>query len=331
MILQQIEELEKQLHRKELHRVYLVLGPELYHCRAALNLLKKSVITPDAYAFDYSEFTAGEDTVDAVIEAIETFPMIAPRRLVIVTRAEKLKETEQHKLLAAIETMSKRTVLILTADELDHRRRFYKVLCEKGCVAEFPKLKEAALERWAESYVQRQGYRISSASVHKLVEMAGTDLQGLATELEKVILWAGNEKNIPDSAIEDLVRESRHQGIFELIGAIGERNRGKALRSLANLLSMGDNPIGIAAMMARHCRQVLIARECLLQRKDPREIAGAVQMPPYFLDRFLRQVRAADYESIREIFMRLADADRRLKSSSVDGRILLENIICTLV
>ena len=68
----------------------------------------------------------------------------------------------------------------------------------------------------------------------------------LAAELEKLLLYAGEEKNISDSAVENLISGSRQQGIFELINAVGREDRNGALRSLANLLGMGEQPAGMS-------------------------------------------------------------------------------------
>jgi DNA polymerase III delta subunit len=96
-------------------------------------------------------------------------------------------------------------------------------------------------------------------------------------------------------------------------------------------MDMGEHPLGVVNMMARHCRQILIAKEYLLQRKTKQEIMRAAQIPPFFLEQFLRQARAADTAVVQEMYIRLADIDRRIKSSSGEGRRLLENLICALV
>ena len=330
MIVQTIEDLERDLKKKP-QRAYLIVGPELYLCRQAISLLKEGIVTPEACAFDYSEFSAGAAPIDEIIEAVNTFPMISPKRFIIVSQADKFKEAEQDALLKSLDSMSSRSVLVLYAEELDHRKKFYKTLRDRICVVEFPKLKDIALERWAKSFVDKQGYRISSRAIKKIVEMAGADLQSLASEMEKLFLYAGESKTVPDSAIDDLVRGSRQQSIFELIGAIGRRDRVSALKSLSNLLGMGEHPLVVIVMMARHCRQVLIAKECLEKGSDLREISSAAQIPTFFLEQFLREARSADYGSIREFYIRLAEADKKLKSSAVDGRMLLESMICAFV
>jgi DNA polymerase-3 subunit delta len=330
VILQSLEELENDL-RDRWRSVYLILGAEQYQCRSAIALLKSKAMPADAVVFDYSEFTVGDASVDEILEAANTFPMASKRRLVLVTKVEKLKDFEQESLLEALSQLSVRSVLLLHAEELDHRKRFYKNLQDKYCVAEFSKLKGVALERWADAFLRRQGYQAPNSSIKRILELAGSDLQTLASELEKLMLYAGEQKTISANAIEELVRTSRQHGIFELIGAIGQRDRNAALKSLASLLSMGEHPLVIVAMMARHCRQIMIAKEGLDHGTNAREIGSMAQIPPFLLDQFLRQARAADNASVQTMYLRLASIDKKLKSSSLDGRMLLESLICALV
>jgi DNA polymerase-3 subunit delta len=330
VILQTLRELEGDLKKEGLRPCYVILGPDQYQRRLAVNLLKKTALGAETGAFDYSEFRAGEDPADEIIKSANTYPMLSAKRVALVNSAEKLSDSEQDAIVEALNNFSSRGLLILVAEELDHRKKFYRTLKESGCIAEFANLKGIALERWSEAYVQKEGHQISSAGLKKLLDLAGTDLQGLSTELEKLFLFAGKQKNIPDSAIDDLVRNSRQHKIFELLDAMSARDKNGALRMLDSLLSAGESPIGIVAMMARQCRQLLSAKDCMAQRMDAREIGAKLQVLPFLLDKFMRQARAADAATLKKTYIRLAEADRRLKSSSVDGRLLLEQVICLL-
>jgi DNA polymerase III subunit delta len=329
--IQSLEDLDNSLRNDAGIRVCLILGPELYQCQLALDLVKRTVLSPGALAFDFSEFCAGDGSADQIIGAANTFPMLSKKRLVLVTEANNLPDSDQDALLDALPGISSRSLLVFYAEDFDRRKKFYKALQDKYCVAEFPKLKGAALEKWAASYVRKQGFRCSTTAIKKVVELAGSDLHMVAAELEKLLLYAGEEKNISDSAVETLISGSRQQSIFELINAVGRADRNEALRSLANLLGMGEHPLVVVTMMARHCRQVLIAKDYLAKKANAREIAGAAQIPPFMLDQFLRQASATDTEKMRAMHLRLAEIDRKLKSTSADGRMLLENLICALV
>ena len=330
MILQSLEELEKDL-QKSIRSVYLLLGPEEYLCSQAFNILKGKILSPEGADFDYSVFAAGQSPIDEILGSANVFPMISKRRLVVVRDAEELKDADIETLINALPNISTRSTVIFAALELDHRKKFYKNFREQYCVCEFPKLKDAALERWAESYLQKRGFRLASSSIKRIVELVCSDLQSVSSELEKLMLYAGDAKIIPDAAIEDLVRASRQQGIFDLIGAVSQRDRNSALKSLANLLGMGEHPLVVVTMLARHCRQMLIAKESIQKGISSRDIGVAAQIPPFILDKFLRQVRGVENADIHEMYLRLAAMDKQLKSSSLDGRVLLESLICALL
>ena len=330
MLLQTLEELERDL-ASVIRPVYLVLGPEEYQCAQALAILKSRITTPGAADFDCSTFTTGEASVAEIFEAVNVYPMLSPRRLVVVENIGKFKDAETDALLKKLPLISTRSTLILTALELDRRKTFYKNFRKDFCLCEFPKLKGAALERWASDFIRKSGYHISPGAIKKVVDIAGADQRTLASEFEKLMLYAGAKKIIPDDVIDDLVRLSRQQTIFDLTDAIGRRDRRGALKALGNLIVMGEPIFPILAMLARHCRQTLIAIEGLTAGKNHHDIAAAAQIQPFALEKFLAGARAVNPNTVRGMYVRLAEIDRQLKSTSLDGRVLLENLICEFV
>ena len=330
MIIQTLEELEKDL-ATAIRTVYLVLGPEEYHCDKALSILKSRITTPGTADFDYSAFTAGDVRAAEILEAANIFPMLSKRRLVVIENIEKFKDAEAEKLFEGLSSISPRSTVILTAAELDKRKKLYKTIQKDFFLCEFPRLKGYAIERWADAFVRENGYRISTGAIKRVIDVAGADLRTLASEFEKLMLYAGEEKNIPDAVIKDLVGASRQQSIFDLTNAVGRRDRVGAIRSLGNLLGMGEHPLVVVSMLARHCRQTLIAIEGLRARKNLRDIAADAQIPPFAMEQFLAGARAVNQDTVQDMYVRLAEIDRQLKSSSLDGRALLECLICEFV
>lgn len=323
-------ELESEISQGRFRLVYLFLGPEEYLIRQALAQLKEKALTAEARAFNFTEHSGDEGQIAEIVKSANTFPMLSPRRLVLVTEVEKLYEQDQEKLVAYAADPQKRTVLVLVAGDLDRRGKLYRRLSEFAAVVEFSKLKGAALERWADNFVSRRGFRISTIGLKKLLDLAASDLLALTNELEKLMLYAGNTKQIPDAAVDELVQTCRHHRIYELTGALGRRDRKAALRSLGNLLEAGEDPLGIVGLMAKHFRQVMQATELLAEGRTAQEIGRAVQIPDFAQAEFLRQVQTMNPEIARNAYERLARIDRSFKSTNPDQRMLLEHLICSL-
>ena len=325
-----LEELQKELVRGVLHPVYLLLGPEEHLRRRAVELLRKKAVADEGLAFNFSIFEAGSAPMADAVAAANTFPLGSRHRIVVVMGMEALPADEAAVLQAYVEKPQSKTVLLLSAAEMDRRSALYRRLAETAAVVELPKLKAFELERWAEERLRQAGLRISPSAVRKLVDLAGADLDTLSQEVDKLALYCAGQKAIPDSAVDTLVRGSRQRSIFELTRAIGKRDRPQALRVLGSLIEAGEHPLMIVTMLARHFRQVLIAREMTQQGRSPGEIASAAQIPGFLRDEFLGQVRALAPGLAERMYLLLADADRRFKSTSADERMFLERLITAL-
>ncbi|MGA2260391.1 MAG: DNA polymerase III subunit delta [Acidobacteriota bacterium] len=324
------DEFEFDLGRGRFFPVYLFLGPEEYLVRLAISALKEKALAPEALAFNFVECSAQDTPAARIVAEASTFPLMSPRRLVLATDINELPADGQERVAAYAGNPQEKTVLVLIAADLDRRTAFYKRMAECACVVEFAKMKGVSLERWAGNHVSHRGFRISPAALKRLVDLAGSDLLMLAHEIEKLILYAGKEKQIQDATVDLLVPASRQHGIFELTAAVGRKDRTAALRLLGNLLETGEPPLVIVSMMARHFRMILIAKELLAEGRQPREIGRVVQVPDFVLQDFLRQAKALEPDMARNAYLRLAHIDSRFKSSSPDERMLLEQLVCSL-
>jgi len=323
-----LDELRQELKSGRLRPVYLLLGPELYLRNQAVAGFKRAAVTPESMAFDYAEFGAKTASAGEIAEAANTFPMISRHRLVIVSDVDSFPAADQEKLLDYLERPASRTVLVLMASTLDKRTVYTKRLCERSCVVDLSELKGAALKSWAADLIHRRKRRISPPALDKLMDLAGSDTLSIANEVEKLILYSGEEVEITEAAVEEVVPSTRQHALYEMTDAICRKDRRAAIRLMANVLDSGLQPLYVLAALARHFRQVLIARELLDSGQDSRAIAAAAQVNhPRGLESLIRTARAIDLATAREMCLKTAEADRRLKSSGVDDRLILESLI----
>jgi DNA polymerase-3 subunit delta len=325
-----LEELESELKQGVIRPVYLLTGPEQYLRRRAEDRIESRVLTPEARAFNFAEYSFVSDTIDAVLRAAETFPLASAYRLVIARELESLPQESEEPLQDYLRNPSKKTVLVLVAEKVDNRKGCIRQLKEKHCVVDFETPRPAVFTRWAGRLLRERGYRLSQAALEKLVALAGSDFQTLIGEVEKLTLYAGNDKTIPDSALDELVRESREHTAFELTEAMGRRDSATALRLLNTLLRAGEPPLKIVGAIVWNFRNVLMVQEQLGLGKTKSQILAALQINPYALDRIMDQARALDNQSARMLYDRLALIDLQIKSSGYDERLFIERLLCSL-
>ncbi len=324
-----LEELESELKKGVLRNTYLFTGPEVHLRRLAEELVLSRVLSTDSQAFNFSEFSLTSHPIDEALKAADTFPLASPYRLVIIRDLDAMVREQEEALLHYLERPPAKTVLVLISETVDRRTTFYKRIKENHCVVDFQSPKPAAFERWAEQVIRRRGYRISQPALKKLIELAGSDFQSLAGEIEKLTLFAGADKSIPDSALDRLVRESKEHDAFELTDALGRRDSRAALRVLGNLLDAGEDPPRIVGAIAWNFRNLLMVQELLALGKNTTQIQSVLHLHPFVLEKLLGQAKILDTKTVRRLHDRLATVDLKLKSGS-DQRMVLENLICSL-
>ena len=158
-----------------------------------------------------------------------------------------------------------------------------------------------------------------------LVQLLGDDLQRLDGELEKLILWAWESKQIDVDSVLRLTAEAREHDVFELVGAIARRDRKNALMLLHRLTEAGMQAPNILGVLYWSIKRLLVLREML----DEGQSFGQA-IPRLKLWSFKgkeREVRRYSREGLVDLLLRLRESDRLLKTSGTESRIHLDRLI----
>lgn len=166
--------------------------------------------------------------------------------------------------------------LVLTAEAVDRRKSFYKLLVEQGVVVDCSVPKELstkasrqAMETLLAGEMQRildgSGKRLSGAARAALLEKTGYDLRTVTSELVKLVQYAAKRTEITAEDVAAVVTKTKKDPIFELTNAVMERKTGQALSTVASLLERGLFPPQILAALHNQLRKMILARNFLDQ------------------------------------------------------------------
>src|SRR5262249_19172110 len=145
-----------------------------------------------------SDWTTGDKLIDGVASisaAVRTLPMMAARRVVIVTQAEALltpkRESEAaaralEELEALLQSPEPTTTLVFVASAIDKRSRMYRLLARQATLVDCGVIEDlAAAERWVRARVTAAGMEIEPQGARLLAERAGTDLTRLRNDVTR--------------------------------------------------------------------------------------------------------------------------------------------------
>lgn len=306
-------------------------GPESYLLEQACEAALAALVAPADRDFNLDVFVGREVQAAQVLDILHTYPVMAPRRCVLIRQGQDLRAEQMERLQAYVEKPLAESCLILCCDKIDKRRKFFQCFKKNGQLFEFKQLSPARLPDFISRQVQAAGKVLTEPALQLLCQRVGEGLQEVLSEIDKLVLFNGAERLIDVEAVAAVVCDTRPEGIFELVEAVGERDLARALYLLERLLQDGEAPVKINFLIARHFRQLWKVQALLGQRVAPAELAQRAGVLPFLVPQLTRQARLFAPEFFPQLFDRLLQVDLALKSSRIDPAALLQHSLMELL
>lgn len=263
-----------------------------------------------------------------------TTPFLAEKRLIVLKKAlEKISSEEQKKLLPLLSKVPESNiVLFIEWNAPDRRKSLTQWLLKESEVKNFKKPDTASLGTWFEQRAKSYGLSLNSALIQKLIARTGTDLNLLDQVLQKLSIWESSQ--ITSELIEALIPENSEHTVFQLTDALGMGSPEKALQLLRHLKQQGEDIHFLFIMLARHLRILLEIKSLAAQGTSSAEIAKILQIPPFVVQKNLKQAQSFSEEELKKCLDKFLDLDRRQKNGRLHAKgeddhftILLEQIL----
>ncbi|HUV68611.1 MAG TPA: DNA polymerase III subunit delta [Terracidiphilus sp.] len=335
---------------------YVLAGDEVFlldRCRAAV---LKAFVAPELRDFCLSDLDLATTSIFEILDRAQTPSLMAPFQVIFVRNVRQLytrgaKKDEFAALDRYFRSPNPQALLLFVADflripadtrrmDMDDKNRFERLnetLGEHCATVELARVSDEDAMRWVVSTAQESDVRVEADAARELVDALGADMMLVASELEKLLLYASGRGRITLGDVETMVLGAKQRSLYELTDAISAHDRVRALALLHGLLNSSDAgedaAIGHLYMLARTFRQMLVILEKNV--RDSRAIWQALwqgfRIPPFAADDLIRQARR--YKSRRELTRALklvARADLELRSSPPDKRLVLERLVYEL-
>src|SRR5450432_579320 len=351
----QADRFVNELESRKLRAAYVFVGDEAFFRKRFRDAILQHLVPADLREFSFFEYDLGETDLAEVLDRARTPSLMAPFQVFFVRGVKNLFTRGSHaEEFAAIEAYLKdpnpAAVLIFIADHLsipadvrkmemqdkDRYERIRETLGQHCTLVELARVEEGDGIRWALNHAQKEGVKLEQDAARELIDALGADMMLVSRELEKLILYVGEKKQITLGDVETMVLAAKQRSLYELTDAISARDKTRALSVLDALLSTGDGDdaaIGHLYMLSRTFRQMLVILEKNV--RDSRAIWQALwqgfRVPPFAAEDIIRQARR--YKSRRELtraIRLIARADVQLRSNPPSKRMVLEQLVIHL-
>lgn len=160
--------------------------------------------------------------------------------------------------------------LALTTDIVDKRRTLFKIIRENGLVVDcsVPKgdrradrqIQEEVLRSRAQAILDGSRKNLTPPAFARLYEMTGFDLRTFSNNLEKLVLYIGDRNSITADDVTDVLERSKQDPIYELTGAISDRDPVLSLKLLDSLLQSGLHHLQVFAAIVNQMRKLILIK-----------------------------------------------------------------------
>ena len=335
-----VMEVWKQIKQKRIAPIYLLYGTEAFLINETKQLLLKQLLAEDELDFNFTVYDLEETQIETALEDAETFPFLGEKKVIFLHNptfltAEKTKGNVEHNLSkfeAYIKEPAPYTVLVLSApyEKLDERKKITKELKRNAVTVEAKKLSETDLKGWINERALINGISIDADAVDLMISLAGTNLFMLSGELDKLALYANDEKKIDVKIVEKLVAKSLEQNIFSLVDKAVNRKLDEALRIYYDLLKQNEEPIKILALLAGQFRLIYQVKELSRKGYGQQQIAGSLKTHPFRVKLAANQAGKFSDKELADIMKNLAEADYQMKTGGMNKSLLVEMFLLGL-
>ena len=302
---------------------------------------------------DFVRIDANDKQVEILSELkqiTDTVSMFSSQKLVIIDNIFEANQDIQEEIL---EFLKKRNLektsditIIFCDEETDSQSALFKYLQSKAECKEFKLLQGAQLRNWIKDYVVKQGSKIDSQTIYKLIEYIGNDLWRMENEINKLITYKMGDVRRPTSNMLDVARPtltvadiellSRPEvdlKIFDLGDAVGQKNKAKAIKLLNQQIEEGENESYLLSMIASQIRNLIKVKSFLqinANIKDSRMLANKLGIHPFVAQKSSQQARNFTIEELKKIYHQLMAIDFESKIGKTDPKTALELFISNL-
>lgn len=301
--------------------VYLLMGDEPYYVDMVCDAVVEHCLDESEKDFNQTVCYGTDVDADTVITAARRYPMFADRQLVVVKEAQMMKSLEDLAVYCAKPLESTVLVISMHGARADKRKSLYKNVSKVGVVVDSAQLRDYEMPQWISMFYRNRGLEIRPDAAALLAEHAGTDLNKISIETEKML------KNLPEGTVsinaEDIEKNvgiSRQFSIFELTRDLSVKNASKALRTAAYIGSAAKfaMPMAVSALYS-HFYKILKYGALLMRNQNPPndQKAKVLGVSPYFFKEYDAAVRNYPPKKAMAVIALLREYDFKGKGGNV--------------
>jgi DNA polymerase III subunit delta len=314
--------------------IYWLEGEEDFFIDKAVNYAEHHILSESESSFNLSVFYGKDASWADIINACRRYPMFAERQVVILKEAQQMRDVE--KLETYIENPLGSTVFVISYKEkkLDARKKFTKLVKEKGVLLTTKKMYDRELPEWTQTLVHSKGLTISPKGLALLVDHIGNDLTRIENEIDKLSVNLGKRTTISEDDIEQYIGVSKEYNVFELQSALAARDLARCIRIIQYF---EGNPKAGPIQLILPSLYSFFSKVFMVfgaGSSDEKSVAAAIGVNPYFMKDYMQAAKLYTYPGVEKVLLLLHQYNLKsvgVGSINTDDASLLKEMVVKII
>ncbi len=318
-----MKQLREQIKNKTFSPIYLFVGEEKFLIDVYKERIVDNVFDGQDKMMNFDQFNQDNKDIDKIESSLETLPFFADKRVVLLDYLDLFNsknKSKNERVHDGLKKLSESTMCLIVEEKVDKRSKLYKLVKEKGTIVEFNFLSEKELIQYIARELKKAEMNISSYDARYLIDTVGYELRSVAKEVSKLIDYMGHDQIVTREAIDDVCSKHLEGKIFDLVDALGMRNREKGLKLYQDMVTIKEPIQRVLFMISRQYTLIYQSKLLNEKRQTNSHIAKELKVPDFVVRKLINQGNRFSHERIKSTIKELVE----LEYESRTGKINLE-------
>ncbi|MFC1739298.1 DNA polymerase III subunit delta [Planctomycetota bacterium] len=311
--------------------IYVIAGKDESLLNMRCSQLIEQLLEPEQRAVGLFNAEPDKVNISELFDELRTLPFLTEKRVVLVKNADNFISENRDSLEKYFDNPCPTGILLLTVSNWNAKTKLAKKLPAVGQLISATQPSNKQLPDRLISYARdAHGKKLTPSAAEILIDLVSDRLPQLYSEIDKLALYADNEKAITAEHIEKL---TGHNRLFNCFDVIDSCLSGDAARAAERLRAMfaEDKSAEYTAVgaFAYHLRRMFNARVMLEKGVNPGQIAAKLRIWSN-KDAFFRQLRKLSLKQIGSYLQRLAATDHAIKTGRTTPASAMERLVLKL-
>jgi DNA polymerase III subunit delta len=274
--------------------------------------------------FKKTEESRKENGVGKFTSLLQTYPMMAERRVIVLRNFEEIHPEHRKKICALLQKTPETTLVILESEKISLSPKLSGSHYREET---FRQIYDRDLPDWIRKRFSKHGKKINQDAVALIINNVGSVLGELNNEIGKVIIAVQDKNPVVLSDVEKIVGMFKRYTPYAFCAAVGSGDFKEASYILENLMETEKNKeTWFITLLGSHLMKIAEYNVQIQAGIPPEQAMKVLAANNFFwkMNKYDTQVKIFGVKEVRRALIRLAETDSSLKKSSLDHRLIME-------